>query len=396
MPRATYEGPYREAVDRSILVLRALTYRTNGTILAAPTTSLPETVGEERQWDYRFAWIRDASFAAEALLEVGDLVAARRVMGFFLNCIELDGKPFAAPFFHVDGTIIRGERDLGWLPGFRGSRPCREGNAATGQVQLDVEGDFLWVLYRYYALTEDRLYVRAYWQEVSLLAAWTVANWRLQDASLWEFRGADADYTHSKLMCWTALHYAAELAKAIGEPRQAVVWEREAGRVREAIETRAVVPGEGRYGQAFGSDRTDAALLLLPIYGFCAVDDPVFLATLRAIERDLVKDDWVYRYTGDMMGAAAHPFLIASSWLSRVYSRLGRIDRARSVLERLLSGRTDLGLLGEHVDMETGEPRGNFPQAFSHLGIVMAAVELQRAEEAQAARSLSDEVVHVP
>lgn len=380
MPRAPYDGPYQDAVDRSILVLRALTYRTNGTILAAPTTSLPETVGESRQWDYRFAWIRDASFAAEALLEADDPVAARRVIEFFLNCMELEGKPFAAPFFHVDGTLIRGERELGWLPGYRDSRPCREGNAATGQVQLDVEGDFLWVLYRYYALTGDQVFVRAYWEQVAGLANWTAANWTMQDASLWEFRGQDADYTHSKLMCWTALHYAGELARAIGEHACAVRWEREAEAVRAAIQAHAIVPKEGRYGQAFGTDRTDAALLLFPLYGFCPVDDPVFLATLAAIERDLLKDDWVYRYNGDMLGDAAHPFLIASSWLSRVYSRLGRTDRAQAVLERLLEGRTDLGLLGEHVDMETGEPRGNFPQAFSHLGIVMAALELERAK----------------
>lgn len=379
LPNARYDGPYRDAVERSLLVLRALTYRTNGAMVAAPTTSLPETVGGSRQWDYRFAWVRDASYAAEALLEAGDAVAARRGMEFFLNCVQLEGKPFAAPFFRVDGTLIRGERDLAWLPGFQGSRPCREGNAATGQLQLDVEGDVLWVIGRYVERTGDHAFVRAYWPQIAALADWTAVHWRDPDASLWEFRGQDAHYTHSKLMCWTALHVGAKLARALGHGPSAVRWGRAARAIRAAIRRHAIVPGEGRYGQAFGSDRVDAALLLFPLYGFNPVDDPVFLATLAAVERELVRDGWVYRYAGDMFGRAAHPFLLASAWLSRVYSRLGRLAEARAVLDRLIAARTNLGLLGEHVDSATGEPRGNFPQAFSHLGIVMAALELERA-----------------
>lgn len=399
LPRADYGGPYADAVSRALLVLHGLTYRQSGAIIAAPTTSLPETVGEARQWDYRFAWIRDGAYAAEALLAAGDQVAARRFAEFLLSCVDLQGKPFRAPFFHVDGTLIRGERDLGWLPGYRDSRPCREGNAATSQLQLDVEGDFVWLLYRYWQSTQGIRFLRANWGQLQVMVDWVAAHWRLDDASLWEFRGEDGPYTHSKLMCWVTLHYGADLAGAAGMAHEQARWRAEAEAVRQAIEQGAFHAGAGHYGQAFGSARLDAALLLMPLYGFCAVDDPRFLATLRAIEKSLVQGAFVYRYEGDMMGKAAHPFILATSWLSRIYSRLGDVTRARELLDGLVGMATDLGLLGEHLDIDRGEPRGNFPQAFSHLGVIMAALDLEAATAApptQAAVAAADATAGSP
>jgi alpha,alpha-trehalase len=379
LPQAHYDGPYKDAVGRAMLVLHGLTYRTNGAIIAAPTTSLPETVGESRQWDYRFAWIRDGSYAAEALLRAGDVVAARRFIEFLLNCVDLQGKPFRAPFFHVDGTLILGERDLPWLPGFRGSRPCREGNGATSQIQLDVEGDFLWLVYRYWRHTGDDTFLTAYWGHLQVLVDWVCVNWRLDDASLWEFRGEDGQYTHSKLMCWVALHYGSVLAEAAGMAHERGRWQEAADEVREEIEAKAFHPEDGHYGQAYERPRLDAALLLMPLYGYCEVTDERFQATLKAIERDLVKDTFVYRYGDDMLGKAAHPFVLATSWMSRIYCRLGDPKRARYFLDGLCAIATDLGLLGEHADMDSGEPRGNFPQGFSHLGVIMAALDLEAA-----------------
>lgn len=379
MHKPAYEGPYREALERSLLVLRGLTYRTTGAIIAAPTTSLPELPGSTRQWDYRFSWIRDGAYSAEALLAAGDPVAARRFAEFTLQCVDLQGKPFQAPFFHVDGTLIRGERELNWLSGFAASRPAREGNAATQQLQLDVEGDFLWLVYRYFHETKDMASLRAWWDLIQALVGWVEVNWRTKDASLWEFRGQDAHYTHSKLMCWVALHYGAQLAKAVDRTDVADRWEKAAEEVRQAIEDQGFHAGLGHYVQSFGGDRLDAALLMMPLYGYVDATDPRFSSTLAAIEKTLVHGNWVYRYADDMLGEAAYPFVLATSLLARVHLRRGNIARAKELLDALVGASSDLGLLAEHFDIESGEPRGNFPQAFSHLGIIMTALELQES-----------------
>jgi GH15 family glucan-1,4-alpha-glucosidase len=359
------------------LVLHGLTYQTNGAIVAAPTTSLPETIGETRQWDYRFAWVRDGSYAAEALLLAGDHIGSRRFLDFLFNCVDLQGKPFQAPFFHVDGTLIRGEHSLNWLSGFQNSVPVREGNAATQQLQLDIEGDFLWTVWRYYELTQDREFLDFYWHRIRVLVHWVEANHHQKDASLWEFRDQDDYYTHSQLMCWVALNYGAKMAAAIDDVKLSERWARTAEKVRHLIDEHAYNPELRSYTQSYGGQAVDAALLVMPLYGYLEPDDPRFLGTLEQIERQLVNGQWVYRYATDMLGDAAHPFVLATFWLARVYVRLKRHADAERLLAGLLQYRTDLGLLGEHADAATGEPRGNFPQGFSHLGLVMTLIEMQ-------------------
>lgn len=380
----SYRGPHADAYRRSLLVLYGLTYQTNGSIIAAPTTSLPETVGETRQWDYRYAWVRDGSYAAESLLMAGDHVGSRRFLDFMLSCIDLQGKPFEAPFFHVDGTLIRGEHSLDWLSGYQNSVPCREGNAATRQLQLDIEGDFLWTVWRYYELTRDTEFLNFYWHRIRLLVHWVEHNHHNKDASLWEFRDQDDYYTHSQLMCWVALTYGAQMAEALGEEVQAERWRKSADKIRHRIDTDGYNDQLGSYTQAFHGESVDAALLVMPLYGYCTPDDPRFLGTLKQIEKQLVSDHWVYRYASDMLGSAAHPFVLATFWLARVYVRLNRLADAERLLEGILQYRTDLGLLGEHADQSTGEPRGNFPQGFSHLGLVMTLVEMAEHQAQQA------------
>jgi GH15 family glucan-1,4-alpha-glucosidase len=382
LARTPYHGRFVGELKRSLLVLHGLTFRTNGAIIAAPTTSLPEQVGGERQWDYRFAWVRDGCYAAEALLSAGETVAARRIIDFFINTVDLQGKPFKAPFFRVDGTLIRYERDLNWLNGFRGSRPVRDGNAATSQLQLDIEGALVWAMWRYYLACGDREWLSSYIDALESILDWVESHWQQKDCCLWEFRGQDDHYTHSKVMCWVSLEYGARLVAQAGRPAAADRYRRAAERVREAVERHGFNHKLGIYTQRYEGDTVDAALLTLPLYGFVAADDPKFLATLARMEQDLVEHPWVYRYRSDMMGEAAHPFILASYWLARVYLRLNRRADAERLLVDLFKHTTDLGLLGEHVDVETNEPRGNFPQGFSHLGAILSILEL--AEHAKA------------
>jgi alpha,alpha-trehalase len=375
-PHPPTDGRHKDALLRSLQVIHALTFRPTGAIVAAPTTSLPEAEGDARQWDYRYVWVRDGAYAAEALLMAGDLVGTRRFLEFLLNSVDLGGKPFRRPFTQVDGTPVVGEEELLWLAGHRGSRPVRIGNAATVQLQLDVEGDFLWVVGRYLDRTGDCALLHYHEQPLMAMADWIARQWNSPDASLWEFRGQDRHYTHSKLLCWVGLIEGARMADLLGHPRRAQRWRDEAERVRRSIDELAVDAATGAYGQSFGSPYPDASLLLLPLYGFVAATDPRFEATLRQIEDALRVGPYLYRYRSDMLGTTRHPFVLASFWLARVLARRGEYDRAWEVIDGVLENATDLGLLAEHADGIDGGPRGNFPQLFSHAGLVMALLEL--------------------
>ncbi|MHB1612564.1 MAG: glycoside hydrolase family 15 protein [Sulfobacillus sp.] len=381
-PKNPYHGPHAELFDRSLLTIRGLTYRINGALLAAATTSLPEIVGQHRQWDYRFVWVRDGAYGAEALLMAGDIVGCRRFLEFMFNTIDLVNKPFSAPFYQVDGSRIEGERDLLWLAGYKNSRPVRVGNAATDQLQLDIEGDLLWVLYAYWEESQDSTFVRDYWWAIAALVDWVASNWHQPDASLWEFRGDQDYYLHSQLMCWVAMRVGVVLANEVmnlgivGER-----WQRQAGDIAEAIWHRQSLSGLSYFTQGAGHPGMDAALLMLPLYGFVNVHDKVFQATLEQIEKTLVVNGTVLRYQKDNMGDVAYPFTLAGFWLARVYLRMGRWDKANELITRQLSLTTTLGLFAEHVDPDTGEPHGNFPQLFPHAGVVTTLSEYQRLKK---------------
>lgn len=368
----SYHGPFRDVVMRSLCVLRGLTYRTTGAFVAAATTSLPEEIGGSRQWDYRFAWVRDGAYAAEALLLAGDTVAVRRFLEFLLSRVDILGKPLPCPFLSVDGTLVLGERELRWLAGHRGSRPVRVGNAATWQDQLDIEGDLLWVVWQYYARTGDRTFLRDYWWAIQAIAEWVRSGWRRPDAGLWEFRDQPARHTHSAVLCWVALSCAAQLADAAGHRELGRAWRAEASAI--AADVRAAA--QERFTRRLDGGPADAALLCLPLYGFVDPAEPVWQRTLAWIEAELVDDDLVFRYRADPMGKAKHPFLLASFWLARAHHRSGNRQRAERLVVRAVEAATSLDLWSEHYDLQAREPRGNFPQLFVHAAMATTCYEI--------------------
>lgn len=386
-----YEGPYRSMFNQSVLVLRGLTYRTNGALLAAATTSLPESIGETRQWDYRFVWVRDGAYGAEALLLAGDAVGCRRFLEFMLNTIDLVDKPYPSPFYRVDGTRIQGESELLWLAGYKNSRPVRVGNGAASQVQLDIEGDLVWSLFLYWKETHDNVFIKDYWWAVVSLVEWTKEQWQQPDASLWEFRDDDDYYLHSQVMCWVVVKAGAVLAElALGDEKLSAQWENDADAMWHAIWKQWESLELPYFVQGHRHHKVDAALLTLPLYDFLPASHPVFLRTLSEIEKRLVHDDTVFRYESDNMGAAHYPFTIAGFWLARVYLRLGRLQDADRVIARQMNMATNLGLFAEHVDPVTNEPHGNFPQLFPHAAVLTTLVERQRFVDKKPLWTLSE------
>ncbi|ACP39279.1 glycoside hydrolase 15-related [Sulfolobus islandicus M.14.25] len=369
---------YRDAYYRSLLVLLGLIYEPSGGIIAAPTTSLPEIIGGSRNWDYRYVWIRDASYSAEALIKAGLLVKARDIISFLTAMVDPSSKSFDHPLYTIDGTAPPAEEILDWLEGHKKSFPVRVGNAAYMQIQMDVEGAYMNALYEYYNTSKDSKYVNEIWWAIEAIAEWTKKSWKWKSTDLWEQRGVEEHFTHTKVMNWVALDRASKLAKELGYKNEAEEWISIAEEIRKDVLDNGYSEKLGYFTRYYGSDSVDSALLTLPLYDFIDAKDPRFLKTHEKIEKDLmISDGFLLRYKDDFMGSAKHPFTLVSTWLTRVYIRLGEIGKAKKVIEKLISCSTSSLLLAEHLDQNTCEPRGNFPQAFPHAGLVMAIVELE-------------------
>ncbi|EZQ11094.1 glycoside hydrolase [Candidatus Acidianus copahuensis] len=358
----------RQLYDTSLTVLLASIYQPTGAPIAAPTTSLPEVIGGKRNWDYRFAWIRDSSIISEGLLYADYIVEARRILGFLLGLINFTSKPFLHPLYTVDGGNPPPEREITWLNGFKGSRPVRIGNAAAEQVQLDVEGIFINAIYEYFRRTKDKKFINSHWEKLEHIADWESKNWRMRDSGIWEERGVKRHYTHSKVMMWVALDKIGKMAIEIGKEDR---WSDAKEQIKSWIMENCVNSGFTRYA---GTDEVDASLLTLPLYGFVKAKDETFLQTLKKIENDLYVSGYVKRYRTDFMGEAMHPFTLASAWLARTYIRLGKIEKAELLLKNLYI--SPLGLIGEHVNIERKEFTGNFPQMFTHAQVLVALEEM--------------------
>jgi GH15 family glucan-1,4-alpha-glucosidase len=385
-------GPWAEAVDRSLITLRALSYAPTGGIVAAVTTSLPEQLGGQRNWDYRCCWLRDATFTLQALMNAGHVEGAQAWRDWLLRAIA--GNPSQIQILYgLAGERQLNEWEIPWLPGYEGAAPVRVGNAAAAQSQLDVYGEVMDVLHQ--AVKAGIAASDATWRLQCALVEHLETIWQQPDEGIWEVRGGPRHFTHSKVMCWVAFDRAVRMAEENQLDAPLEHWRELRQRIHDDVCRNGFDSELGAFVQSYGSKHLDASLLLLPLVGFLPPEDPRVRGTVEAIERELVVDGFVRRYdTGhhvDGLPPGEGAFLACSFWLADNLVLLGRHDDARRLFERLLALRNDVGLLAEEYDPRERRQVGNFPQAFSHVAIINTAHNLSRAAGPAQQRAAADD-----
>ena len=371
---------YNEVVERSMLVLKLLSYY-NGAMLAALTTSLPETVGEVRNWDYRFCWLRDASMSIETMFRVGHTGAARRFMKFIQSS-------FMSRHDYQIMYGIRGERKLTevileHLDGYKGSKPVRIGNDAYHQKQNDSFGYLMDLVWQYYRLMPGTLdEIEDMWEMVKSILATVAEEWRNPDKGIWEIRGEEQHFVSSKVMCWVALDRGARIAAKLGKEEFAARWREEAEAIRRDVMEHGWKSEIQSFSQAYGNLALDSSLLLMEPYGFIAANDPHYRKTVEAVRKALFRKGLMYRYNSeDDFGVPSSAFTMCTFWLIRALFVTGQRNEAKTLFSQVLRYGNHLGLFSEHLDFDTKEQLGNFPQAYSHLAIVNTALLFAEEQE---------------
>jgi GH15 family glucan-1,4-alpha-glucosidase len=385
--KCRYQGPWREPVLRSLMTLKALIYSPTGGIVAAATTSLPEHIGGSRNWDYRYCWLRDATFTLLALLDAGYVAEAKRWRDWLVRAVA--GTPAKAQIMYgLAGERRLAEWEADWLPGYEGSRPVRIGNGAANQRQLDVYGEVADALH--HARVAGLAAAGTAWAVQLALTNHVADIWTEPDQGIWEVRGPPQHFTHSKVMAWVALDRSIKAAEKYGRPAPLEHWREVRRRIHADVCARGFSAERGSFVQAYGSRQLDASLLLIPLVGFLPAEDPRVRGTVEAVGRELRVDGLVHRYHTDQTDDGLPPgegaFLACSFWYVDNLELLGRKAEARELFEHLLSLRNDVGLLAEEYDPRAGRQLGNFPQAFSHVALIASAYNLAEREPSKPAR----------
>jgi GH15 family glucan-1,4-alpha-glucosidase len=394
--RCTYEGEWREAVVRSLVTLKALTYLPTGGLVAAPTTSLPERLGGVRNWDYRYCWLRDATFALYALMSGGYVKEARAWREWLVRTVA--GKPAQAQMLYgVGGERLLPEWELDWLPGYEGAAPVRIGNAASRQFQLDVFGEVMDALHsaRRVGLPPDE----NAWRVQQALVAFVESAWKEPDEGIWEVRGPRRHFTHSKVMAWVALDRAVKAVERFGLAGAVERWRGVRDAIHAEVCAQGFDPTLNAFVQFYGAPLLDASLLMIPLVGFLPAEDPRVRGTVAAVQERLMSGGFVLRYetTPDVDGLppGEGAFLPCTLWLADNLALQGRYVEARAIFERVLAVCNDVGLLSEEYDPGSARLLGNFPQAFSHVGLINTARNLDRAG-GPAEHRAAEEAAHSP